>query len=166
MFYRRNQEKCDPDHVRYLEDELARVREDEQRRIDEAERQREERMRGYREQAERYNRTASTWPGALRRQADLFRREVYEDSEYPDDFFGPGADACERALVIWKEVEAAKIEAIAELERQIQAIKDSIRLEVAERLEAESEGHRRGWKNVAGAIAQIDEEDVSAWLDW
>lgn len=151
---------------RYLEDEFSRMRDDENRRQEEEYQRREERRREQKERWEAENRTASTWPEALRKQAHLFGREANEAGEYDtDNYFADGALACERGLEIWKEVEAAKQEAIAELERQIKAVKASIRVEVAEKLEAESQG-RQGWKSVARSIADIDEDEAGRWLDW
>lgn len=171
MFYQRNQSNCDPNHVRYLEYELEQAREDERRRQEEADRRREERQRERKQEWEWEQRHAGSWPEALRKQASLFRREANDwpasDPDFPidpDTFFGPGADACERALEIWKEVEVAKKEQIAALEAQIQALRDSIRFEVSEKLEAEAVGKPQGWRHVAIAIRQ--DADPNRWLDW
>lgn len=169
MSFYRNQDNC-PD-TRYLQDEIDRLERDRREQQEQAERQREERMRQYREQAERHNRTASTWPEALSKQAYLFQREANDwpadDPDFPieaDTYFGPGSEACKRALVIWKEVEASKAEEIKALEAKIEALKESVKLEVSEKLLAEGADKPSGWKSVAWAIR--DEEDPGRWLDW
>lgn len=173
MFYQRNQQNCDPDHMYYLERELEEAREREERRINEADRQREERMREYRERSEANSRSASTWPEALHKQAYLFRCEANDwpagDPDFPiepDDYFTPGAEACKRALEIWNEVAASRQNAIEALEDQIQIIKNGIRQEVSEKLLAEGADKPAGWKSVASAIAEIDEDEVGSWLYW
>jgi hypothetical protein len=156
--------------------EDARYRQERQR--DEEERDRKERERERREQQEQEMRSASTWPEALRKQIILHRRELsstmfgqplYGQSAHPDapedDFFGPGALACERALVIWKEVEATKQEAIKALEDAITNLKDSIRFEVAQKLAEEGTDKPLGWKSVASSLADSD-TDLERWLDW
>lgn len=160
-----NQKQC-PD-TRYLQDEIDRLRADEERRRDEEYRERQERNREREQRFYEQYRTASTWPESLRKQAGLFRAEANQyptdDPEFRDELFGPGAEACERALVIWKEVEPSKREQIEALEAQIEALKEGIKLEVADRLESEAEGKPLGWKSVAGAIR---DEDPSDWLNW
>lgn len=171
MSYYTNQNNCPDD--RYLQDEIDRLEHLRRQEREQQECDREERIREYRQRAEEYNRSASAWPEALQKQTYLFQREVNlwpaDDSDFPDykdDHFGPGAEACKRALEIWQEVAAARQNAIEALEDQIQVIKNGIRLEVSEKLLAEGTDKPNGWKSVASAIAQIDEDDVSSWLDW
>lgn len=158
MWYQQaDQKDCEWMHDRYREQEERDRREREERR----QRREEERREHY-----EYNRRhADSWPEALQKQMYLFREEASQwpedDPDFPDDYFAPGADACERALVIWNEVEATKQAEIAELQRQIEAIKESIRGEVADRLEVEND--TQGWKHVASAIR---EEDYNNWLWW
>lgn len=149
---------------RYLEAEIDRYRREENERQEREYRRREERRLEQKERWEMEKRTASTWPEALYKQAYLLQREANEAGEFDsDNYFSEGALACERGLEIWKEVEVAKQEAIAKLERQIQAIKDGIRIEVAEKLEAES-GGRQGWRGIARSIA--DDTDLNNFLYW
>lgn len=172
-YYSRNQ-TCDPDRVRYLEDELAYQREDKERQRNEEERERKERQQEYEEQREIKLRSASSWPEALRKQITLFSQELNAtmwgkplygpNATMPDDdFFGPGIEACERALALWKEVEATRQEQIKTLEFQIAAIREGVKLEVADRLEAEGVDKPMGWISVADAIR---DEDPERWLDW
>jgi hypothetical protein len=145
---------------RYLEYELERERDAARRREQEADEQRAARRREWREASEREWRTASDWPEALRKQAYLFAREFDPTDEF--QWFEHGAAACDRALVIWTEVAAAKQAELDALRAQIAAVQHSIRLEVADRLEAEATG-RAGWRMVAVAIR---EEEPERWLDW
>jgi hypothetical protein len=168
MYYQRDTRT---DRERYLENELERLESERHEEYEECERRREERMREYRERAEAHNRSASSWPEALSKQAYLFQREANDwpadDPDFPseaDDYFGPGSEACKRALVIWEEVEASKAEEIKALEAQIEALRESIKLEVSEKLLAEGVDKPLGWKSVAWAIR--DEEDPGRWLDW
>jgi len=156
------------DNERYLEDQVRQLQAEREQQREDERRAREERMEAAREQAEINARSANTWPEALRKQAYLFQREANQwpadDPDFPDDYFGPGAKACERALEIWSEVMAGKQEEILALQEQIRAIKDSIRLEVADKLEAESDAD--GWKHVAGALREYTDKDCEYWLDW
>jgi len=147
----------------FAQDELDRYRLAEQRRLDEERQSREDRRREFDEQIKLEERTATSWPEALGKQATLFRREAAQwitDGD-PDNLFGPGAQACDRALEIWKEIAAGKQAAIDELKAQIAAIQDSIRVETADRLEAESK--IEGWRYVATALRT---EDMNRWLYW
>ena len=143
-YYRKEEET---DNERYLEGELERHRQAEERRSAEEERQRH----------------ASSWPEALRKQQVLFRREANQwiADEFPDEYFGPGANACERALEIWEEEEKKRQAEADALRARLEAIGEEIRLAVADRLAAESSEH--GWTGVAQAIR---EEDYNNWLWW
>ncbi len=155
--------------VDYLERELEdrRRRDDEEtdRRIEENRRLERER----REEHEYNLRNVDTWPQALSNQIALFGREAaYEDGE-TGFWFTDGQEACRRALEIWPEVEAEKqpqideLQAkIAELQKQIGAIREDVRKTVADRLEAESD--KQGWRGVV--IALRSDMDPSDWLDW
>ena len=93
------------DRERELEYQLEQMRDEEQRRNKEAEEARQERLEEYRRQSLAADRTASSWPEALRKQAYLYRREANEAGEYDaGNYFGNSAAACERALEIWKEL--------------------------------------------------------------
>ncbi|MHC4687966.1 MAG: hypothetical protein ACYTEW_27240 [Planctomycetota bacterium] len=157
------QQQCQD--VEYLEYELERYKEEERDRQEQAEQSRRRREQRRREEWQYEQRTAQTWPEALQKQAWLFGAEVDEFDALNDNYFADGADACKRALEIWSEVAASKAEAIAELEQQILAIKESVRLEVAAKLEAEA-GDRPGWKGAAQTIKDTDETGLTDWLNW
>lgn len=164
MFYNTRQKEPD---VEYLEWELEREREHRQQLEDENERRRQERKKEREKRWYYKQRTAETWPEALGKQASLFAAEsarwfTGEDGEYPDDYFGPGAEACNRALEIWEQVRLSKQAKIAELKKQLEAVQDEIRLEVAQQLASES--NVSGWRSVAGAIK--NDEDLTNWLNW
>lgn len=170
MYYGRDSQKTDREL--YLENELERYRRDEEERYERQEVERQERRRQQKESWEVANRTASTWPEALRKQAYLFEREANEwppnDPDFPcepDDLFGPGAAACKYALSIWDEVAASKRDAIEALEAQIKTIKDSVRIEVADKVESQG-NNVAGWKQVAQALREHSENELSAWLNW
>src|SRR3990167_8475150 len=159
--YYRKEEKTD--NERYLEDELERHRQAEERRNAEEERQRHARRQEFQEQIRMDERHASSWPEALRKQQVLFRREANQwvADEFPDNYFAPGANACERALEIWEEEEKKRQAEADALRARLEAIDEEVRLAVAERLAAESS--EQGWKHVAQAIR---EEDYNNWLWW
>lgn len=155
------------DRERYLENQVQELETERERECERQERAREERMQEYREAAEAYNRSANSWPEALRKQIHLFRREaaLWVNDPEPDTYFAPGAVACERALIIWSEVEVSKKAEIKELEAKIKAIRNSIRGEVADRLQAENKDNL-GWLQVAEALRTYDDNNCDAWLDW
>lgn len=153
---------------RYLQDEIDRLEDERRRDREERERLEREREREWKEERERRMRSASTWPEALRKQISLLNRELtssfmggplYDSGQ--DEYFTPAVKACERALELWKEAEADRQEQIAVLEAQIEALRDGIRLEVADKLAAEN--NTLGWQSVADAIR---DEDIENWLDW
>jgi len=141
--------------------ELDRYREEEQRRMNEERQQREERERERKEIQEERLRTASTWYEALQKQIILMRREanLFDDG---DTYFSSGANACQRAMDIWREEEKGCQGVIEELEKQIAAIKDNIKVSVGERLATESE--EDGWQEVARVLQE--ETDPEWWLNW
>jgi len=159
-YYRKEEET---DNERYLEGELERHRQAEERRSAEEERQRNARRQEVQEQFLWDERHASSWPEALRKQQVLFRREANQwiADEFPDEYFGPGVNACERALEIWEEEEKKRQAEADALRARLEAIGEEIRLAVADRLAAESSEH--GWTGVAQAIR---EEDYNNWLWW
>lgn len=125
---------------RYLDSELERTRE-ELRSLEAKHQEREEaeRRRRREEMEQRIaedERTAETWPEALQKQICLSEREITGDDEQCDRFFRESASACRKALEFWREVEAAQAPRIKALEEQIAALRDSIRLEVAAKLES------------------------------
>lgn len=162
--YYRNDMKRQLEEERYArsraEDLLRKHREDLAR---ERENARRERMKAYEERA----RTATTWPAALRKQAALFALEATINCGYDDsigDEFRAWQHACERALELWPE-EASKLnDQIAPLKAQLDALLNSIRFSVADRLEAEMPGAA---KVVAQALRDYSEDDdLSEWLHW
>lgn len=163
MFYQKP--KCQD--VEYLEFELEREREDRRRMEEEADERRRQRDEECRKRAEYDARHAESWPEALRKQMYLLRNEAIQwpgdDIDFPDNYFGPGAEACQRALEIWKEVESANTAKIVELEAQIKAIRDGIKTQVADQLESEGNDKPNGWRHV---VAAIREEDYNSWLEW
>lgn len=162
------------DQIRDLEYELDELRRRDEDRQERESREREQRDRERHEQMEERLRMADSWPDALHKQIQLFGREIAEEAKYVreygpvestdpdlDNFFVDGRNACQRALVIWGEVEKAKAEKRTELQRQMNALEDELRLEVADRLEAESD--RLGWKNVAKSIREQTPDQFLYW---
>lgn len=148
---------------RYLRDENERLRREAEEEYDRQHEAREQRRREMREEIEAQNRTADTWPEALRKQIYLFEREANQAGEFDtDNFFADGALACRRGLEIWKEVAAIEKVKIDELRRQIKAIEEGICTEVSKRL-ADEANNRQGWLSIAGSI---DNEDPSDFLNW
>lgn len=147
--------------LQYEIDELRAANERRMREQEQARRERAEEMaRSYRERA----RQADTWPEALRKNIPLLRHEVEaidDGTPLEEDFFEQSARACERALVIWQEVEAAKQAEIDELEERLAELRSSIVAEVADRLEAEAKVP--AWRNTADALRA---DDPAAFLDW
>lgn len=160
------------DDAYYLQLEL-----DDLRSQMEAEREREyqEQQRRIQERQESYEwrqRQASTWPEALQNQATLMSAEAHLDDPEGalgeiDTWFSDGAAACRRALAIWHEEEQGIAPEIEALQKQIAALRDSVRLKTATRLREETNG-RDGWRSVAGAINEYEEDAgvLSAWLNW
>lgn len=156
----------------YLEYEIERLLDEQRRQREDAERDRQEQRRYWQEQDNYDRHYASSWPEALQKQEALCRNEAtlwwrnksnFEEWD-GDDFFGSSADACQRALEIWKEVEASKQPQIKALERQIEAINDDIRSQVADKLETENDTKQSGWRNVVKALRE--NEDFNEWLWW
>ena len=153
------------DETEYLRRELERYQEQERledERRTEAERRREvERKEAYYV----HQHSADNWEEALHKQATLFRHEAKDepfDSTDPNDyFFTEGMQACERALVIWQEVEKEINPQIEELEKQIEALQESIRQKVGNQLL--SEDKRSGWKALALCLMN---ESLYSFLDW
>lgn len=150
------------DNERYLQDELDSLRDEQRRDIERRDREREERMRERREEMAYASRQADNWPEALQKQIHLCSQEVADggDDEV-GNFFGNTVVACEKALEIWHGVEASKQAQIDDLQQQIAAIQDSIRTEVADKLDAADQ--RREFAQVA---QQIRNDGLGRFLDW
>lgn len=146
---------------RALEDELDGYRQAEEQRQREAEFNRARRRDEARQRYEEEMRSASDWREALGKQAVLCRRAHYQFPENEDDYFLQSANACDRALSIWNEVEAGRQVQMNDLKQQLAQIQDEIKNAVADRLEQENSTN--AWHLVAGAIRDAD---PNAWLDW
>lgn len=167
MYYR---QQCDDaklrrelENERYerqrLEDQLRQEREAAAER---SSRSRRERLASYTHD----RRTAATWPEALRKQAALFAAEAYQD-DVGDDvgaYFIRGKAACERALALWAEEEQKIAEQVAQLQRQIDQLRDGVRVAVADRLDADMPDN----EGIAATLRETPEteEDLSEWLNW
>jgi hypothetical protein len=157
------------DRERYLENELEDVRRAEEERREREERAREERRREWQEQRSYEERQADSWPEAFQKQAHLCWREhnnfPEQDSSITgdpdDDYFKDAAQANEKALEIWREVVASKKAKLDELQAQIDAVMESVRLEVADKLEAISD--KLGYRSTAQAIR---DDELDRYLDW
>ena len=145
----------------WLQYEVDRYREEEQRRMDEERQAREQRKREREEAHEERLRTASSWYEALQKQVILMRREagLFDDG---DTYFSSGANACQRAMDIWREEEERAKEQIKAFEKRIAAIKNDIKVAVGERLAEESD--EDGWQEVARALKE--ESNPEWWLNW
>ena len=150
------------EHERYLELELDNYREREERAQQKWQQECRERERERHEHYEYEMRQAESWPDALQKQIRLCRREDAQNPPVDDDdkFFENCALACKRALEIWHVVEASKQPEIDELEQRIEQIRESIRIEVAEKLELDicTEG-----RQIACALR---ESSPGSFLDW
>jgi len=152
------------DRERYLENELQREREAQECLRQEQRERQEAREQEQRREYEESKRTASDWPEALRKQRHLYQCEVnqFTDDDEPDDFFGPGAQACVRALELWAEEKQRREAAIAALQSQITALRAEVSQAVGDRLASECDA--QGWLEVARALRS--DEDPSDWLQW
>lgn len=117
-----------------------------QEKVEHLERQKEKeherRLTEIKERADANQRNAHDWREALAKQAILCAREARLYPEINEDcYFSFTAEVCEKGIEIWCEVEAEKRSRLQELERQAQEIKDSIRIEVADRLDKFYEAH-------------------------
>ena len=146
-----------------LEWKLERCREQERRQGEEDSQRSREEAKRMRERIEENLRSADSWPEALRKQAHLYSKEArqYTPDDEPDDYFGSGAEACERALVIGVEGKQSRHVEVDEIQKRLDAIQEEIRLAVADRLMGESENPN--WREVASAIRS---GDYWNWLNW
>lgn len=169
-YHNRNETEREEYLARELERERDERREQEEREYQKRETQRKERGEESHQRHEDWMRSASDWPEALAKQARLCRREVTNeiamDKKFgleaePDEYFQQSANANEKALEIWQEVTAEKQSQIEELERHIEAVWDSVRGEVADKLRAVSS--HTAWVGVAEAIRN---DSLDGYLDW
>lgn len=153
------------DHERYLEDELEREREQSRREQQRLQEEREQRRREWQEQSYYEERQADSWPEAFRKQADLCWREF---NSWPDDvpgvedsYFEKLAQANEKALEIWHQVSTSKQEELDALQKQIEAVWDAVRNEVADKLIAAND--HSTYRATAEAIR---DDQLDSYLDW
>ena len=149
------------DRERYLEDELERERDQQRREDDRREQERKARAETSSQEWEYEYRQASNWPEALEKQKCLCANEAGDGDESVGNYFGNTVAACEKAIELWPSVAASKQAEIDELEKKIAAIRDSIRIEVAEKLIASDP--RREFAQLA---AQIRDDLLEGFLDW
>ena len=154
------------DHERYLEEELERERESQRERDRIEDERRKDRQREFAEARRYEERQADNWPEAFQKQANLCWREhnlfpEEENTEEFDLYFKHLAQANEKALEIWREVAASKKSKLDELQKQIEAVWDEVRNEVADNLIAVND--RLEYKSTAEAIR---DDQLSGYLDW
>ena len=153
------------DHERYLEEELEREREQSRREHERQREEREQRLEAWREQSYYAERQADSWPEAFQKQASLCWREFNSwPGDVPgveDSYFEKMAQANEKALEIWREVSASKQAELDSLQKQIEAVWDAVRNEVADKLIAASDHSTY----IATAEA-IRDDQLGGYLDW
>jgi hypothetical protein len=152
------------DRERYLEDELEREREQSRLEDERREKEREERRKELHQQWAYEERQAGTWAEAFQKQANLCWREhnQYPEEEAEDDqFFKYTALANEKALELWHEVSANKQAELDALQKQIEAVWEAVRNEVADKLEAADE--HKEYRYVASAIR---DDELDGYLNW
>ena len=153
---------------RQLENDIDDLREQQRRDEDRRYQEKEDHRRERQQQYEQSYRNANDWPEALQKQAGLCQREVFE-SEGEEDFIGSSCnafwvntvEACNKAQEIWRVVETRKQSEIELLEKQLAKLRDSIRLETADKLEASDP--RNEFASVAGSLR---DDDIYNFLNW
>jgi len=150
------------DNERYLQEELERERESQRERDRIEEERREARRKEFQEMRRYEERQADSWPEAFQKQAMLCWRE-YNQYPDPDDdpFFKKNAEANEKALELWHAVATSKRAQLDELQKQIDAVWDAVRNEVADQLEQADDHYV--YKSTAEAIR---DDQLSGYLDW
>jgi hypothetical protein len=161
MYYTYNDKRTDRE--KELEYELERERDQRERERRQENEEREARRQEQREHWQQMEREADNWPEAFRKQARLCWQEhnAFPEQNDEDPFFGDSAKANEKALEFWREVSASKQAQLDELQKQIDAVWESVRLEVADKVEAISD--HLGYKSTAQAIR---DNDLDRYLDW
>lgn len=154
----------DQQRVSDLEYQLDEERRERERQQDERARADKERREEHAREAKERYRTATTWPEALAKQAHLMRAESYLDDE-TDAWFGDYASACDRGLVLWREIAATRADEIDALYQRLSEINDEIRRATGARLMAECDSEKQGWRQCADALLD-DSTSLDAWLDW
>jgi hypothetical protein len=147
------------DDARYYRERAAGLEEDNRRQQEQRYESDQRRRRERQSEIARSFRQAETWPEALRKQASLCRAEETEE----DDYFTEMVAACELATDLWVDVGLAAAPAIAELERQIDALKAGIASTVADRLTEASASSAA--LEIASLMLDPD-TDLDEWLNW
>jgi hypothetical protein len=148
---------------RVLQQQVDDLRAEQERAWEREDREREQRRRERGAEIAQSKRYAKTWPEALRKQTRLYGEEVAlsEEDGRPDKFFTESVAACEKALELWPAIEKSNQAEIKRLEAELDAVRDSIRLEVADRLVAFN--GCRAFENLAG---QLRDGDIEEFLNW
>jgi len=171
MYWNKKDSECNPYELRRLQNENDQYRDREERRWREEEKRREEPAKEIREEIESRYRSARTWREALEKQVFLYRREANQypliDEATGLDDFAVSAEACTRACQIWDELAGIKQAEIEALEAKLEALRDSIRIEVAQRLRAETSGQLGSGSIESFVIKSLLEGgDPEDWLNW
>lgn len=152
-------------------DELEQLRSENEHHRQQDQQRRKQQEASFQEQVENYRRSASDWREALQKQATLYEREAQRFLEINEktgvDSFAVSSIACVRACEIWDELAALHQLEIAELSARIKQIRDSIRVEVAQRLRAETV-NQPGADDIESFVTSSLEEgsDPEDWLQW
>lgn len=152
-------------------DELEQLRSENEHHRQQDQQRRKQQEASFQEQVENYRRSASDWREALQKQATLYEREAQRFLEINEktgvDSFAVSSIACVRACEIWDEIAALHQSEIAELSARIKQIRDSIRVEVAQRLRAETV-NQPGADDIESFVTSSLEEgsDPEDWLQW
>jgi hypothetical protein len=139
---------------RYLEDQVDEYKRRDEERSDREYREREQRRHEREERWEAARREADDWKESLEKQVGLCGRELrieeldcekYGGTPEPEEtsYFAQIKKGCERGLQLWEEIETNKKPEIDKLLAQIEALKNQIRFDVADRLEKEHSSD--GW---------------------
>lgn len=147
------------DDACYYRERAAELEEDNRRQQEQRYESEERRRRERQNEIARSFRHADTWPEALCKQASLCRQE----NEGEDDYFMEMIEACELANDLWQAAEAETASAIAELQRQIDALNDFVALTVSSRL---TEQDASSAAAEIAALMRAPDPDLDEWLNW
>jgi phytoene dehydrogenase-like protein len=145
----------------YLRGELEREREERERLERQIEQEREEIRRRRLAEIEASYHYATSWPEAFDNRRYLLERKRNRCEPGDEEFWQAYLDANNKAAELWPMVEAKYAEQISALLRQIQDLREKIRIEVADTLEASDP--RREFAETA---QQIREDDIRGFLEW
>lgn len=147
------------DDARYYRERAAELEENSRRQQEARWKNNELRRRERQSEIARSFRQAETWPEALRKQASLCRAEGTEE----DDYFTEMVAACELASALWPAAELEVSPAIAELQRQIDALNAQVQRTVADRL-TEASASSAALEIVS--LMLDPDTDLDEWLNW